>query len=155
MRTVAVASGAQASLTKVLHPCAVSDKRDDQSICNTSGTNTRCFTYISCWEDFGLLSISCECGIGTESLHPALPLGEGLLHEIPPRCSPPTCVPVPQGTSAEPLVRMGSIDSQFEAFQRVITLNPALWKSNLCNKTSLAKGVNWVRLRNLAPKCRL
>ncbi|CAM9170747.1 unnamed protein product, partial [Ectocarpus fasciculatus] len=52
-----------------------------------------------------------------------------------------------QGTSAEPLVGAGSLDSQFEAFQRVVAQHPTVWEPSVCTKAAFAKGVNWVRSR--------
>lgn len=51
-----------------------------------------------------------------------------------------------QGTSAEPLVGAGSLDSQFEAFQRVVAQHPMVFEPSVCTKSAFAKGVNWVRL---------
>lgn len=50
-----------------------------------------------------------------------------------------------QGTSAEPLVGAGSLDSQFEAFERVVAQHPTVWEPSVCTKAAFAKGVNWVR----------
>lgn len=56
-----------------------------------------------------------------------------------------TCpVSAVQGTSAEPLVGAGSLDSQFEAFQRIVKLHPTMWEPSVCTKVEFAKGVNWV-----------
>eukprot|EP00903_Cladosiphon_okamuranus_P013171 g12284.t1 len=52
-----------------------------------------------------------------------------------------------QGTSAEPLVGAGSLDSQFEAFERVVAQHPMVWEPSVCTKSAFAKGVNWVRSR--------
>ncbi|CAM9182197.1 unnamed protein product [Ascophyllum nodosum] len=52
-----------------------------------------------------------------------------------------------KGTSAEPLVSAASLDSQFEAFERVVALHPSMWDPSVCSKTAFAKGVNWVRSR--------
>ncbi|CAM9408993.1 unnamed protein product [Scytosiphon promiscuus] len=52
-----------------------------------------------------------------------------------------------QGTSVEPLVGTGSLDSQFEAFQQVVEQHPSLWEPSVCTKAAFAKGVNWVRSR--------
>lgn len=52
-----------------------------------------------------------------------------------------------RGTSAEPLVRGGSLDTQFEAFQRIVKLHPTMWEPSVCTKAEFAKGVNWVRSR--------
>lgn len=49
-----------------------------------------------------------------------------------------------QGTSVEPLVSAGSLDSQFEAFRRVVAQHPTLWDPSMCTKAAFAKGVNWV-----------
>lgn len=50
-----------------------------------------------------------------------------------------------QGTSVEPLVGTGSLDSQFEAFQQVVALHPTMWDPSVCTKAAFAKGINWVR----------
>lgn len=50
-----------------------------------------------------------------------------------------------QGTSVEPLVGAGSLDSQFEAFQKVVAQHPNVWEPSVCTKSAFAKGVNWVR----------
>ncbi|CAM9139676.1 unnamed protein product, partial [Sphacelaria rigidula] len=52
-----------------------------------------------------------------------------------------------EGTSAEPLVRRGSLDSQFQKFERIVKLHPTLWEPSVCTKAQFAKGVNWVRSR--------
>eukprot|EP00752_Nemacystus_decipiens_P007083 g6345.t2 len=52
-----------------------------------------------------------------------------------------------QGTSAEPLVGSGSLDSQFDAFQKVVAQHPTVWEPSVCTKSAFAKGVNWVRSR--------
>lgn len=39
----------------------------------------------------------------------------------------------------------GSLDSQFEAFQRVVAQHPTVWEPSVCTKAAFAKGVNWVR----------
>lgn len=50
-----------------------------------------------------------------------------------------------QGTSVEPLVGAGSLDNQFQAFERVVALHPTMWDPSVCTKAAFAKGVNWVR----------
>lgn len=39
----------------------------------------------------------------------------------------------------------GSLDSQFEAFEKVVAQHPTVWEPSVCTKSAFAKGVNWVR----------
>jgi hypothetical protein len=51
------------------------------------------------------------------------------------------------GTAAEPLVRMGSLESQYSVFEEIRSRHPGLWHTSICTKKAFAKAVNWVRSR--------
>lgn len=92
----------------------------------------------------------------SDCLTTMLVLGQSLVHSTcsskvkhgTPKSPTDTCFLRPndaQGTSAEPLVGAGSLDSQFEAFEKVVAQHPTVWEPSECTKSAFAKGVNWVR----------